>query len=79
MRKTKLYYYVLVLDKNLGLNLQNSYSANYVTDVDYKTKYCKWDSNKKPLILEKTLAQDIAQGLSLNGFNAILVNYTYEL
>ena len=79
MNKTKLYYYVLVFNKNIGLNLKNSYTAHYVTSVNKSTNYCQWESNEKPLPLNRTLANDIAYGLTLNGYNAIVVNYTYEL
>lgn len=73
----KKFYYVLVLTKDWSKS--NCYKANYVTDFDYTSKMCYWRENEKPKHLPKCIANDIADGLTANGYNVLVVVENYEL
>lgn len=71
MRKPKKYYYVQVIDGT---------KPKFVTRVDNIKHYSYWDGDKKPLSLGyKSIANDIAYGLCVNGFYAFIVESLYEL
>ena len=65
---TKNHWYVIVCTTE---------GAKFVTGTEYHTAY--WDENEKPLELSKAHAQDIANGLWLNGFVAYAVCMNWEI
>ncbi len=66
----KKYYYVGVHTKS-GLML--------VTERINSARTCYWSIEKKPLSMAKSVAEDTALGLCLNGFVAVVVQSIYEL
>ena len=69
MANQKNYYYVLVFTDN---------GPVYVTSVDNATYSARWEKDKDPKALPKSYAEDVAYGLSLNCFNAVLVASKWE-
>lgn len=69
MANRKTYYYVLVFTQN---------GPVYVTSVDNATRVAHWDKDKNPLSLPKQYAEDLALGLSVNGYNSVLVFSRWE-
>ena len=68
MAKKKTYYYVLVM---------TNYGPVFVTKVYRKT--AEWQKDKAPLELSKEWANDIALGLTLNGYPAFVVAQPWEV
>lgn len=69
MAKKKYHYYVLV-STDTGMTFVTSTGAN---------QYAKWEKSEKPLDLPQYFAEDIALGLTLNGYLAFCVKTPYEL
>ena len=69
MAKSKYHYYVLVFT-NTG--------PVYVTDIPERN-YAKWDRAEKPAEFSKSMAEDIACGLNLNGYSADMVVCPHEI
>lgn len=69
MAKDKNYYYVIVMtDKG----------AVFVTAIlDHKV--AEWDKRKKPISFSKSYAEDLAFGLTVNGYIAYAVSTRYEV
>ena len=68
--KNKKFYYVVV---------QNEGQAKFVTEINHRTKYAHWDKDKKPQVLPKTIAEELAYCLSLNLFPAYVLTSSYEI
>lgn len=64
------YYYVLVATKNGG---------QFVTSIDHKEKTAKWDRKEKPLEMGKQEAENIAFGLKMNFYWAIVVYNEFDI
>ena len=69
MKGAKNHYYVLVL---------TSYGPVFVTNIPERS-YAKWDKTGKPMEFSRASAEDIAYGLNLNGYIAVMVVYPYEI
>lgn len=54
---TKNFYYIIVLSEG---------KAKFVTSLEYQNRSARWELDKQPLAMNKSLAQDIAYGLCLN-------------
>ena len=67
MEKRKYHYYVLVC---------TDYGPVFVTDIPNRN-YAKWDKLEPPMEFTKTRAEDIAYGLNLNGYMALIVMYPW--
>jgi hypothetical protein len=63
MAKSKYHYYVLVFTNS---------GPVYVTSIPERN-FAKWDRNEKPDEFSKSMAEDIAMGLNLNGYSAQMV------
>lgn len=70
MASKKNYYYVLVFTEA---------GPVYVTSVSWKDKTSYWNNKEKPMLMTKSMAQDLMFGLSCNGYHAVLVQTFYEL
>lgn len=68
----KNYYYVLVLQDDDSLE-----KARFVTAIDGRTAL--WEYDKAPLLMSKERAQDIAKGLTLNGYLAYAIVTDYKV
>ena len=66
----KYYYYV---------GVANNGGLSFVTSYDRSTHTAVWDTNKKPLALSKTVANDIAEGLCMNLICSVVVQAFFEL
>ena len=71
MSEKKNYWYVLVFTNN---------GPKYVTSVNYADKTAGWDELEKPYEFNKSTAQDLALGLTLNMHfaNSVCVPYKIE-
>ena len=65
----KYFYYVLVF---------TSSGAKYVTNIPERN-YAEWYELEKPLDFSKSYAEDVAMGLCLNGYSAVMVMSPYEI
>ena len=65
----KNFYYVLVFTES---------GAKYVTKIPERN-YAEWNELEKPLDFNKSYAEDIAIGLCLNGYSAVVVMSPYEI
>jgi len=70
MAKRKNYYYVSVFTNE---------GPKYVTKVDYATKMSHWNTEDKPLVMSKELAEDMMRGLTWNGHMCAVVVSLWEL
>ena len=66
----KYLYYVVVATED---------GAKFVTKVDNATKTAYWDSNEKPMVFNKTYADDLALCLSINFYPAFTLKSYHEL
>ena len=66
----KYLYYVLVLSDG---------QAKFVTKIDNATKTAYWDSNEKPMVFNKTYADNLALCLSINFYPAFTLKSYHEL
>lgn len=66
----KYFYYV---------GVQNNNGMSFVTSVDNRNRMCHWDTDKKPLAMSSTTANDLAEGLMMNFFTAVVVKSFFEL
>ena len=69
MAKSKNYYYVLVFTDN---------GPVYVTSVDNRAQIAHWEKDEAPKALPKYYAEELALGLSLNCYNAVVVASKFE-
>ena len=68
MSKKKNHYYVLVF---------TSTGPAYVTGIPRRS-YAEWDKNKEPYEMTKSMAEEVAYGLNLNGYAAQMVISPFE-
>lgn len=68
MAKKKNYWYVIVLAND---------GPAFVTSI--KEKFAYWNKSEKPLEMGKSLAEDLAIGLRINGSSAFAVVSNFEL
>ena len=69
MAKRKYHYYVLVLTEN---------GAVFVTKLGiHHTAY--WSREEKPYEMNDAWSQDVANGLTLNGYMAFPIKVMYEI
>lgn len=66
----KFHYYI---------GVKTNYGLMLVTKIDNRNRQCYWDEEDKPLAMKKSTAEDIALGLNLNGFQAVVVQSHTEL
>ena len=66
----KQHYYVQVITND---------GPAFVTKVEYSSKDAWWIKADKPLEFNKSMAEDLVLGLSLNGYVAYVVSVPYEL
>ena len=66
----KYLYYVVVATED---------GAKFVTKVDNATKTAYWDSKEKPMVFNKTYADDLALCLSINFYPAFTLKSYHEL
>ena len=62
--KIKWYVYIQVW---------NGEKWQYVTDIDHASRQAWWSADGKPLRFTLSVAKDIAWALSVNGYNANVV------
>ena len=48
-------------------------TIKYVTSIQTEPKVAKWDDNKEAMIFSKNYAKDLAFGLCMNGYAAIVM------
>ena len=70
MSSKRNHYYVLVFTDN---------GPVYVTSVSNLERYSVWDKTKAPKEFPKYYAEDIALGLNLNCYQAVVVASRYEI
>lgn len=72
MAKTKRqnWYYVLVMTDG---------GPVFVTSVEYSPKVAHWDKTEKPLVMDKSRAEDLTLGLNLNFHVAFTVCSKFEM
>ena len=68
--KEKKYFYV---------GVQTDKGMQFVTKDDYSTRTSYWEPSEKPMAMSHDMANDIALGLSWNGYAAVVVESFYEL
>lgn len=57
----------------IGVMMQDN-EVRFVTEVSYSPKEAKWEAGKSPMFFEsKSCADDIAFGLLVNGYVAIVM------
>ena len=69
-KKEKKYFYV---------GVQTDKGMQFVTKDDYSTRTSYWEPSEKPMAMSHDMANDIALGLSWNGYAAVVVESFYEL
>lgn len=67
---TKNYYYILVLSEG---------KAKFVTSLDNKTRTARWEREKAPLAISKSLAEDISYCLCLNFHPAYVLKSMHKI
>lgn len=70
MAQRKNYWYVLVL---------TDYGPVFVTGISYADRTAHWDKLEKPLLMDKSNAQDLALGLNCNLYTSYAVCQPFEL
>ena len=51
----------------------------FVTEVDYSTQKTYWNRDDRPLAMNSSRAEDVANGLLMNGYWAVVVCSFVEL
>lgn len=69
-QKQKSFWYVIVM---------TDYGPVFVTSVDYSNKTAHWNKKEKPMEFNKSIAQDLCLGLSINFHTSFAVCVPYEL
>lgn len=65
----KIKYVIGVIGGNDNVN-----TIKYVTSIDTNTNVAKWESNKEAKVFDsKSYAEDIAFGLCVNGYSAVVM------
>ena len=65
----KIKYVIGIISVN-----DNANTIKYVTSINTNTNVAKWESDKEAKIFEsKSYAEDVAFGLCVNGFNAVVM------
>lgn len=67
---TKNYYYILVLSEG---------KAKFVTELNNANRTARWEKDKAPLALGKSLAEDIAYCLCLNFYPAYVLKSMHKI
>lgn len=70
MSKQKYFYYV---------GIENDHGMTLVTEVEWPSKTCYWNEDKKPLAMTEKQADDLVFGLTLNMTPAVVVKSRFEL
>ncbi len=68
--KNKYFYYIIVASEG---------QAKFVTSLDNSTKNVYWETDKPPLPLAKSFAEDIAYCLNLNLYPAFVIESFHEI
>ena len=55
------------------LSYEDRTEIKYVTNVQTEPKVAKWDDGKEAMIFSKNYAKDLAFGLCMNGYAAIVM------
>ena len=69
-RKQTKWWYVIVCTGE---------GVKFVTDVSRSTKSATWDGKKTPFAMSEVWAQELARGLTWNGYNAYPICTDYEI
>ena len=69
MANQKTYYYVLVFTGE---------GPVYVTSVNNADRWAQWDKSKKPKLFQRSYAEELVLGLTLNGHNAVMICSKFE-
>ena len=68
--KKKYHHYVLVFTVN---------GPKYVTSVNNANREASWEENKAPYEMSYSNAEQLAIGLTWNGYHAVVVKMNYEI
>lgn len=79
MSKSKYYYYVQVTEIWKGEDGILYNRKRYVTRINNQNKTAFWSAGEKPLAMPKSLAESLAEGLTMNMFSVQVVKAFWEL
>lgn len=64
----KIKYVIGIIGGNDNVN-----TIKYVTSIDTNTNIAKWESDKEARVFDKSYAEDVAFGLCVNGYSAVVM------
>ena len=65
-------------NKKYYVGVKTDNGMMFVTEIDNKNRTSYWNKDSKPLAMSKSVANDIALGLTWNGNNAVVVESIIE-
>ena len=66
------------MNKKYYVGVKTDEGMMFVTETDNKNRTSYWNKDSKPLAMSKSVANDIALGLTWNGNNAVVVESIIE-